>query len=291
MLPKNIALKASYADMQQFIHLLSNGGLGLPTDLWLPATDRVKPMRSQQVAVGLAKSLFDNQFEISVEAYYKKMYNLIEYKNGSSFLSSANWEDKVETGGIGWGRGVEFFIQKKLGKTTGWIGYTLAKTERQFEGTEVNGGKIYPYRYDRRHDMSVVVAHDISDKIDIAATWVYGTGSAVTFPQQIYQAANVGERFFGNFGTLEYYGERNSFRMAPYHRLDVAMNFKKKTRWGERAWNVSVYNAYNRRNPYFLFLQNLYSQNPSTGQFTSVRVAKQISLFPVIPSISYNFKF
>ena len=292
MLPKSIALKASYAEMQQYIHLLSNGGIGLPTDLWLPATDRVKPMRSQQVALGLAKSFYDNKFEISIEGYYKRMNGLIEYKNGSNAISSVNWEDKVETGGVGQSRGLEFFLQKKTGKTTGWIGYTLAKTDRQFVGTEINDGKVYAYRYDRRHDVSVVWTQEITKKIDFAATWVYGTGNAVTFPLQIYRAAPTNNNF-GNFfpSDLEFYGQRNSFRMAAYHRLDLGISFKKETRWGERTWNVSVYNAYGRANPYFIYLASQYNYNPNTGATEVTRLAKQISLFPLIPSVSYNFKF
>ena len=292
LLPYNIALKGSFATMQQYIHLLSNSGVSLPTDLWLPATDKIKPQRSQQIALGLAKTLLNDQFEVSVEAYYKTMDGLIEYKNGASFLGSSNWENKVESNGKGWARGVELFIQKKSGKTTGWIGYTLAKTDRQFEGTDINYGKKFPYRYDRRHDISIVVSHEFNKKWQLSSTWVYGTGNAVSFPLELYNGMNTpgGQyNFFG--GQLQSFGERNSFRMNAYHRFDVGVSYTKQKKRHQGIWNLSVYNAYNRRNPFFIQVSSQYAQNPATGQVEETRVASQFSLFPIVPSISYSFKF
>jgi hypothetical protein len=179
--------------------------------------------------------------------------------------------------GQGWSYGGELFIQRKEGKFTGWIGYTLSWTNRQFDN--INFGKKYPYKYDRRHDFEIIGSYKISDHIDISATWVYGTGNAVSLPLAVYQTANNDLDYTG---TVEYYGDKNSFRMAPYHRFDIGANFTKKKKWGERTWSVSVYNLYNRKNPYFIYL----GYNNSGD-----RAAKQVSLFPIIPSITYNFKF
>jgi hypothetical protein len=185
----SISLKASYAQMAQFIHLLTNSGIGMPTDLWVPATDRIKPQSSKQWALGAAKTLF-RDYEISLEGYYKRMNNVIEYKEGASFLNvDKNWENKV-TKGEGWSYGMEFFFQKKAGRTTGWIGYTLAWANRQFNrgGFEdrLNSGKVFPYKYDRRHDLSLTILHKINPKIEFSGTWVYGTGNAVTLPIGTY---------------------------------------------------------------------------------------------------------
>jgi hypothetical protein len=279
LLPGSIALKASYSKMQQYIHLLSNSGISLPTDLWLPATDKIAPMNSNQVAVGLAKGLRNNEFELSLEGYYKTMHHLIEYKEGQSFLGSTDWQNKVETGGKGWSYGSELFLQKKVGKLSGWVGYTLSWTWRQFDN--LNDGKKYPYRYDRRHDISVVASYQLRDDLSVAFTWVYGTGNAMTFPKNSF----ISYQSFGGINENYDYGNRNSFRMPPYHRMDLGLTKTKKRKWGEENINISVYNAYSRLNPYFIYIEN-YNQ---MGQ--QVRRVKQVSLFPIIPSISYSFKF
>jgi hypothetical protein len=281
MLNEQWALKASYASMMQFIHLLSNAGLGMPTDLWVPATDKVKPQESWQGATGIARTvrIKEQNYEFSVEGYYKYMKNIIEYSSGASFFEQANnWESQVEPG-VGWSYGTEIFIQKKTGNLTGWIGYTLSKTDRQFEN--LNFGKVFPYRFDRRHDFSMVFSYKILENIDFAATFVYGTGNAITLPLARYQTV------YNSWGYSWYnenfhYGERNSFRMRAYHRADVGINFRKATFYGERTINLGVYNVYSRRNPFFY-----YAGNDREGN----RQILQVSLFPMIPSISYNFKF
>lgn len=283
-LSEHLALKGSFATMTQYIHLLSNNTAMLPTDLWLPVTEKVKPMNSQQVACGLARTLKlkDEDFEISVEGYYKWMQNLIEYGYGADFMDQSGvWEDKVETG-KGWSYGSELFLQKKTGKFTGWIGYTLSWTWRQFNN--LNKGLKYPYKFDRRHDISIVNSLKISETMDVAATWVYGTGNAITLP--VAQYPDVPEfqpynEYFG-FNTVEYYGERNSFRMRSYHRLDLGANFKHLMKWGELWLNVSIYNVYSRKNPYFYYF--------GYDDFGN-RQLKQVSLFPIIPSISFSVKF
>lgn len=281
LLPGNWAVKASYAMMTQYIHLLSNSGIGLPTDLWVPSTDVVEPEKSWQAAGGVAKTLFSNSYEFSVEGYYKKMDKIIDYLAGANFLDpNADWQKKVEAG-EGWSYGGELFLQRKKGQLTGWIGYTLSWTNRQFPN--INFGKIYPYKYDRRHDFEIVASYKINDHIDVSATWVYGTGNAITLPVAEYEPAAESQFYYSN---VQYYGDKNSYRMPAYHRMDVGANFTKEKHIGkrkyERTWNVSVYNLYNRKNPYYVYIGHDKSGN---------KVGKRVSLFPIIPSVSYNFKF
>lgn len=271
-----LSIKGSYALMNQFVHLLSNSGIGLPTDLWVSSTAIVKPQVSQQVALGATSSLWGNRFEFSAETYYKIMDNLIEYKEGASFISNTDWQNTVETDGEGEAYGLELLLRKKKGKTTGWVGYTLAWSNRRF--ANLNNGNWFPYRYDRRHDISVVLNHQFSESFDIGLTWIYGTGNSFTAPIAQIQLNNP----WGGFGTYDRFSDRNALRMPAYHRLDVGLNWHTKTSWGESTWNISVYNAYSRQNPFFLYL----SRN-SNGD----RRINQVSLFPIIPSISYQFKF
>ena len=277
LLPNNWSIKASYASMMQFIHLLSNSNVGLPTDLWVPATKLIKPQRSYQGAAGFAKGIKNNMFELSIEGYYKEMHDIIDYLDGANFIGqSTSWEKKVAQG-KGWSYGAEFLIQKKKGKYTGWIGYTLSWTNRQFK--EINNGEIYPYKYDRRHDISFVNIYKVSNKIDFALTWVYGTGNAFSLPVQTYTAAG---NFNGFSNDIQFYGSKNNYRMAPYHRLDLSINKHKKKKWGRVTWSVGAYNVYGRQNPYFLYF--------SKNQYGRTQLM-QVSLFPFIPSVSYNFKF
>ena len=294
---KNISVKASYASMAQYIHLLTNSGIGLPTDLWVPATQKIPPQNAHQVALGVATDL-KNKYEVSLEGYYKTMHNLIEYKEGASFISiGSDWQNKVERGG-GHSYGAELLLQKKEGRTTGWIGYTLSWSNRQFDN--LNFGKRFPYKYDRRHDIGVAVVHHWKERIDLSFTWVFGTGNATTLPTAIYAGEESSqsygyyypdtqtEDFYGS--PINYYGDRNSYRMKAYHRLDASISFKKKTKWGERAWILGVYNAYSRKNPFYIYLNEggYYDNN---GNYIDDPQFKQVSLFPVIPSISYSFKF
>lgn len=277
LLTEDWALKAAYARTTQYVHLLTNSGIGLPTDLWVPATARVRPQLAQQVSVGAARTLrfHDEDFELSLETYYKPMQNLIEFREGADFIGTSddNYESKI-TSGQGWAYGGEVFVQKKSGKTTGWLGYTLAWSTRRFP--DLNQGLSYPYKYDRRHDLKLVVIHQFSPTLTLSGTAVYGSGNATTLSQGRY---NLGP---GN-GTFEDYGTRNSYRMAPYHRLDLDLSHTKKKRWGEVVNSFSVYNAYNRRNPYFLYLDPGFDGQES--------VYKQVSLFPILPSFSKTFRF
>ena len=300
LLTSDWALKTSYAQMRQYIHLLSNSSVGLPTDLWLPATGRVRPQRSRQVGIGLARQL-EEQYELSIEGYYKTMTELIEYREGASFLvgfgESDDWQDKVETG-RGWSYGAELFLQKKRGRTTGWAGYTLSWTRRRFE--ELNEGRTFPYRYDRRHDVAIVLSRQLSGSTSFSLTWVYGTGNAATLPVAWYydprgRFPQDRDRVFSEviryprpyFLPVEtvVYGDRNGYRMAAFHHLDFSLNFRPAEN-DRHGFSLGVYNAYNRKNPFFIKLDDYYGTRGSK-QFR----AKQVSLFPLLPWINYRFKF
>jgi len=293
----NLSFKAGYAAMSQNVHLLSNASVSLPTDLWVPVTKRIKPMYSHQYSVGVFYNLL-NTLDLSVEGYYKSMSNLIEYKDGASFLgSSTGWEDKVVMGD-GWAYGVEFLAQKSFGKTTGWVGYTWAKAERLFNrpGQALNFGEVFPAKYDRRHDVSIVVSHKFSDRFDIAGTWVFATGNTGTLALQSFIALQEPEynrygQIVSTYENLDYISGRNNYRFNSYHRLDLGMNFHKKKKYGTRTWNISVYNAYSNNNPFLVMPTEDYDWNPATNMYEVRKKLIQVSIFPIIPSISYSYKW
>jgi len=225
------SLKVSYATMAQYINLLTNESIGLPTDLWVPSTERIKPQTSWQAAFGVATTL-KNDIELSVEEYYKKMDNVISYKEGASFFNiEENWEDKI-TQDNGTAYGLEVLLQKKIGKTTGWIGYTLTWNNRQFD--DINSGKEYPFKFDRRHDFEMIAIHKFSDRLHLSGSWVYSTGSAISLTEATYTSFDQN----GFLEPISIIGSKNSYRMPSYHRLDLGLEFIKKTSWGERAWIV-----------------------------------------------------
>lgn len=298
-LRENLALKASYASMSQYVHLLSNTGIGLPTDLWVPSTDNVHPQHSSQIALGVARDFTKPLLSVTLEGYYKKMNHIIGYKEGASYInfdevssaSQSDWTKNI-TSGQGWSYGVELLIQKKVGKFNGWIGYTLSWTQLQFDS--INFGRKYYARYDRRHDISVVGIYNISKKITLSATWVYGTGNALSLPVSQYisyahypQGENDPYYYntpkgFAFAGIKENFENKNDYRMGAYHRMDIGIQFHKQKKWGERTWEVSVYNIYNRKNPFFYYS---FTDDNQVGKL------KQVSLFPIIPTVTYSFKF
>lgn len=295
-LKEDLSLKASYAMMNQYMHLLSNTGIGLPTDLWVPATSRAPFMRSQQVALGIAKDFLKKGYDISVEGYYKKMDRVLGYREGASFLTvfggegqELTWEDNV-TSGQGWSYGGEVLIRKNEGKFTGWIGYTLSWTQLQFD--ELNFGKKFYARYDRRHDISVVGVYHVNKRITLSFTWVYGTGNAITLPLNTYNAYAYSGQNNGynqnpfnqmDVGTVQDFGQqRNAFRMSPYHRLDFGIQWHKKFKHVERVFEIGIYNVYSRQNPYFYYIET-----DNTGK----QKLMQVSLFPIIPSFTWSWKF
>ncbi|GAB3905610.1 TonB-dependent receptor [Larkinella knui] len=297
-LPSDWTIKGAYARMNQYVHMLSSTGVGLPTDLWVPTTDRVKPQQSEQFAMGLVKD-FNSDLALTVEGYHKTMTNNISYKEGASFLLTnttttgqpARWEDNV-TAGKGWSYGGEVMLQKKTGRLSGWIGYTWSWTQWQF--ADLNGGRKFFPRYDRRHDFSIVGVYELRQRWTLSGTWVYGTGQALTVPMSRYAVSannpdhsNPAVNPFIDTRNVKDYGEKNSFRAEPFHRLDISLQFHTKKRTRESIWELSVYNAYNRRNPFYYSLEG----KVETDGKPSKSVLYRYSLFPVVPTVSYTFKF
>lgn len=301
-LKPDLALKASYTQMNQYIHLLSSSGIGLPTDLWVSSTDNVKPQRSQQFAIGAAKDFLDKDYSLTLEGYYKKLDDVIAYKEGASFLAfdnlesgkSLDWEDNI-TSGQGWAYGAEILFRKQTGPLTGWLGYTLSWSERQFD--ELNLGKKFFDRYDRRHDISVVGIYKPSEKMTLSATWVLSTGNNYTLPnlQRLKDPGNfpIDTRSFFSGGLLteDFSTTRNNFRGETSHRLDLGIQFHKKKKKGrERTWGFSLYNAYARQNPfiYTVDYKDYDYQNPDAPEEKELT---RTSVLMLIPSFNYTFKF
>ncbi len=303
------SVKASYTYNLQYISLASLSALTLPTDTWVPASDVVQPQRCTQYSLGYFRNFKENLFETSVEVYYKKLNNQIEYKDGS--LPAATVNDNADNSfvfGEGIAYGAEFFVKKRYGKFNGWLGYTLSWTTRTFP--DLNLGNTFYAKYDRRHDISLVMSYDLNKKWTFSAVWVYATGNAITVPASYYFID-------GNFVTE--YGDRNAFRMPAYHRLDLSATLtpdkakhlaRKKERltkryerkgrdvanmhyprkWlkdYEQSWNFSIFNAYNRHNPYIVYFTTTGSAYDKSLQVK----AKQVYLFPILPSVTWNFKF
>ena len=293
MLPGKSSIKAGYSFNYQYVQLTSLSAVSLPTDIWYPSTNVAKPQKGWQASLGYFKNLLNNKFETSVEVYYKGMNNLIEFEEGA--LPADNFNDNTDNllvFGKGWSYGVELFIKKKVGKLTGWVGYTWSKTERQFD--DLNEGNPFPAKYDRRHDLSVVGTYKLSEKWLFSAAFIFATGNTLTLPSSWYVQDQ---------DLLFNYGQRNSTRMADYHRLDLSA-----TCYGKKYKEVldletgetkkvkkkmissiafSIYNVYNRANPYFLYVDN-------DGDFLEgdFKIAvKQVTLFPIIPSVTWNFEF
>lgn len=281
-LPYQIALNASYSKMRQYIHLLSNNGVGLPNDIWVPATRKVAPQNAQQIAIGLTKFWKKYDTEISIEAYQKEMNNLIDYQLGTNFLSSfnGNWQDIIVKKGTGKATGIETFIYKKQGKWNGWLSYTLAWNKRQFEA--INNGLPYYAKYDRRHNVAFTGSYALTDEWNVGLTWVYTSGSPVTLPVAIQQSLQGQEVFV--------YEGRNNRRMPAYHRLDIGFERKFETQNGHTAtFSFGLYNAYNRKNPFYLAVLRPSQTGTTQSNFTYNVVQK--SLFPILPYISYGVKF
>ncbi|HQV40217.1 MAG: TonB-dependent receptor [Flavobacteriales bacterium] len=290
---KKNSVKASFNRNLQYVHLASFSSIGLPTDTWIPSGKNVKPQEAVQYALGWFRDLKERKYEGSIELYYKDMANQIEYAEGASPESGGNANyDKALVFGKGWSYGAEFFLKRRLGKLTGWVGYTWSKTERKFP--DIDNGEAFPSRWDRRHDMSVVAGYELNDRWTFGGTFVYSTGQAATLPVQ---------RYFIEGRLVSQYTQRNGFRMAPYHRLDIAATLKNKPvkqvkdkttgevttvqRKYRSSWTFSVYNVYNRKNPYFIYFATEGESGLSGLQLT----AKQVSLFSILPSITWNFEF
>ena len=275
-LDETSSIKAGITRNLQYIHLVTNAGSSLPTDLWVPSTLRVRPQLSWQYAAGYFKNFNNGMFETSLEVYYKTMENQIEYREG--YTPSLKDPEEEFVFGSGWSYGAEMFINKVKGRLTGWIGYTLGWTWRRFP--DLNQGQKFPSRYDRRHDLSVVANYTINEKWKISGVFVYGTGNAISVPERFYFIGGVLSQQFSSI---------NAYRMNAYHRMDFAATYTpkpKKERKYSTNWVFSLYNAYSRANPYFLY----FDQEGSAANGTLNVGAKQVSLFPVLPSITWNLK-
>lgn len=289
LLTDNLSVKAGYAYMTQYVHMLSNSSISLPTDLWVPSTERIVPEHAHQVAAGAYYEL-EGLCDLSVEGYYKHMNNLLEYREGSSFMAgTAEWEDKVAMG-RGWAYGLELMAQRSIGNFTGWVAYTWAKTMRQFdrEGHIINGGRPFHAKYDRRHDINVTANYKFSERIDLSATWVYATGNCGTLYTHYYEnQPHTPDEYTGQLG---YFPDRNNYRLEPYHRLDLSVNFHRRFKRNpgiKRTINISVYNAYNSMNPFMVYLYDGY--NWDTNQH--YKTLRKVTIFPIIPSVSYGVQF
>lgn len=275
------SLKASWTLMNQFLHAVPSSTASLPTDTWLSSSSLIKPQKSSQVAVGLFKNFSDNGIEASVEAYYKTMDNQVLFKEGSQIVLSTNL-DSILTFGKGKSYGIELFVKKNVGRLTGWVSYTLSKTTQQFP--ELNRGAMFPASFDRRHNLSVAGSYELNKHWTVSADFVFYTGRAFTLPAGRITVPVNGSLYDGVYYDFT---SRNNSRLRNYHRLDVSFSNKKTVKfWGkkyEREWVFGAYNLYSRLNPYFVYL----STNPDTKQ----PVARQVSLLPFIPSVSFNFKF
>ena len=282
-----VSVKASYARMSQYVHLLSSTDISLPTDLWVPITKDIKPETSDQFSLG---TYWDGPhgWEISLEGYYKSMHNVLEYKDGMSvMLTSMGWEDKVAMG-IGRAYGMELFIQKKTGATTGWLGYTLAKSERRFPDGSINRGEWFPFKYDRRHDISLIVNHKFSDRIDVSGSWKFFTGGVTTLTTRTFEVLTPNQYN----SPAEYVSSRGNYRLPPSHTLSLGINFHRQKRHGERIWNISLYNVYNNMNPDFVYTSRAYEYDELT--WTPIRegvTISKITVLPILPSFSYTYKF
>ncbi len=284
-LGKGNAVKAAYSRMAQYVHLLTSSDISLPTDLWVPITKNIKPVIGDHYSIGAYYSGLKG-WEFSLEGYYKKTKNIVEYQDGATVMgTSANWYDKVSMG-EGRSYGAEIFVQKTLGKTTGFVSYTLSKSDRIFRDGMVNNGRWYPYKYDRRHNLVVSVFHKFSDRVDVAGNFVFTTGGTTTVPtRQIVAIAPDGTSTYD-----DYVPYKNNYRLPCSHRLNLGVNLHKQKRHGERIWNFSIYNVYNAMNPNLVYSDTDYNAEDGNVTTNTIRI-KKITLLPFMPSISYTFKF
>ncbi|MCQ2277384.1 MAG: TonB-dependent receptor [Bacteroidales bacterium] len=276
------SIKASATLNNQFMHQISIASISLPTDVWMPCTDLLKPQTVIQASLGVFRNFYHNMFETYIDLYYKKMYNLAEYRDGLDFGAFTMNPDQIYVYGQGWSTGAEFFVKKSKGKITGFIGYTLGFTRKQFD--DLNNGQPFWAKYDRRHDVSISLTYEIlRNKLSVSALWVYQTGNTMTIP--------IGYYFYMGSYITEY-SDRNGYRIPPYHRLDIAVNWTiKKTSKFETGLNFSIYNVYNRKNPFFIYMETATNFDLQNLDFSITNQAYQMSLFPIIPSVMWTFKF
>jgi len=292
--------KASYSLMHQYVHKITSSQIASPSDLWVPVTKSMKPMSAHQWGTGVSYDGLKG-WELGVEAYWKEMYNIIDVIDGANFFGNSKaWETKV-TSGRGRSYGVEFNVSRTTGRTTGMLNYTLAKSDRWFPNGLVNSGQHYPYRYDRRHVVHLLVQHQLTPTIELNAGWNYASGALVTVAkQQTEYIEPVADSAWGvGMQKGDYFSSRNNYRMEPTHQLDLGINFHHQTKHGERIWNVSLMNAYCHLNQDMVYA-TIKSEwidrgtNPDGSpitEFQERRVLKQITVIPLLPSFTYTYKF
>ncbi len=282
----NFSVKLAYSQMTQYMHLLRTATVAMPTDLWLPVSEKIAPMRAAQSALGFEYEI-NKGFSVSLELYYKKLADILAYKETTGYFDFASdWQSKL-TAGKGQSYGFELLLHRKLGSLSGWFGYTYSKSTNKFD--ELNNGKAFPANYDRTHDVSLYTTYKLSKKVDVGFTWTFGSGSPITLPETKYYAPQLPTTVSdAEGGSNQLINERNGYRMPNFHRLDIGFNFKKEKHWGTRLWSLGLMNSYGRQNPFFLYFAD--SENQQTGELE--RSLKQFSLFPIpIPYVRYTVKF
>ncbi|WP_165779326.1 TonB-dependent receptor [Brumimicrobium salinarum] len=279
------SLKYSYTVMNQYIHLLAYSGTGLPSDYWMPTNSEVPPSKGLQHSIGLYKSLNKDKYILSLEGYLKNTNNIIQFKPGETLIGQVgSWDETVEKNGKNRSYGLEFMAQKKRGDLHGWISATYSRSLLQFDN--LNEGRVFPFKYDRPLSINVVAIYDLNDNVNFSLTWQYGSGYPITLADEIY---------IHNGDYIFHYDDINNTRMRDYHRLDVSFNHTKEKKWGERTWTISIFNLYNRKNPYYYYYEHEY-ENVSDGKGGAEAVKGDLklyqrSLFNFFPSFSYSFKF
>jgi len=279
---------ASYTEANQFLHFITRNDIAIPTDLWFPSSDNIKPSKSKQYIVGTHVNLTeDKEWFLSVEAYYKTMENLLAYRDDAEFTFGIPLEEQF-TSGSGKAYGIEFFLQRKFGNLKGFIGYTLAETKRLYP--ELNKGVEFYPRYDRRHDISLALTYDFADGFEFGLAWIFATGKAYTMPTSVYKYTQPDDMLSGesSYSYLPYkYSSRNANRLPAYHRMDVNLTYKTTLFGFDGKFHINVYNLYNRKNPFSWFIEEDYNNNYTQ----SVKKVKQFTLFPIIPTIGLSIKF
>lgn len=302
LITENFSLKASYSRMKQYVNLLTSTTVGFPTDIWIPSTNLVLPQNSTQYAFSANFNLFDT-YDLIIEGYYKDMNNLVEYKEGASlFLNFENiqvkdaeaWENKI-TQGVGWSYGIESLLRKDLGRLNGWAGYTISWSNRKFD--EIDNGRVFPFTYDRRHDVAIAATYKLNDRIDFGFNWVFSTGNAITLPSSNYMDYVNVERYINSLQDdeqvypiepefSEYYENRNNFRVPVYHRLDASVSLAKEKKRGSRTLSFGIYNLYCHSNPFMVLVEPNYENYKVVS-----KSVYSYGMLPIIPSVSYRFKF
>lgn len=292
-LPLGIGLKLGYARMGQYVHQVASSNISMPSDFWVPVTERIKPIVSDIVSFGV---YYDGlpAWEFSLEAYAKHSDNVLDYRDGVSlFNNPSGWEDLVEMGESR-SAGLEVYLQKKTGKLTGWLSYTLSRTERRFANSLINRGEWFPHKYDRRHVIHLYADYHFSPRVEISATWSFMSGGWMTMPDRTTAVLNLEEKALDNTigrpvaGVTEYISSRNNYNLPPTHMLNVSLLLHKKTKKGERLWTLGLYNVYNAMNPNLVFMPVRTQNGDNEGLPIELR---KVTFLPILPSVSYTYKF